>query len=141
LFDFTYDDADPWPVAADGAGYSLQVINPLGNLSDPSNWKASAEYGGTPGTTGAPTTPIPVAAPVTAPVTQKPVATSAPVGLRTQAPVLPPTKAPVTPPSQTIVDPPTQAPILPPTKAPVTPSSRHFWFWRWLCAFGLRWFC
>ena len=47
--DFTYDDAAPWPVVADGNGSSLEVIDLNGNYSDATNWRASATLGGTPG--------------------------------------------------------------------------------------------
>ena len=46
----TYDDAEPWPAAADGFGLSLIIINPHGN-PDPEtsdSWRASSE-GGSPG--------------------------------------------------------------------------------------------
>ena len=45
-----YDDEGFWPAAADGAGYSLEVINPRGDPNDPANWRAGAVIGGTPGT-------------------------------------------------------------------------------------------
>ncbi len=50
--DFVYDDAPPWPTAADGEGASLVLIAPLTNPdhSDPANWRASAAAGGSPGT-------------------------------------------------------------------------------------------
>lgn len=54
---FTYDDADPWPDAADGGGASLEIIDPLGDPSDPGNWRASATVGGSPGSAGM-TTPL-----------------------------------------------------------------------------------
>jgi hypothetical protein len=38
-----------WPSPAAGGGSSLQVLDPDGNFSAPSNWYASAEWGGTPG--------------------------------------------------------------------------------------------
>ncbi len=47
---FTYDDAAPWPVSADGLGSSLVIVNPNGN-PDPTasgSWRASTE-GGSPG--------------------------------------------------------------------------------------------
>lgn len=44
-----YDDEAGWPVAADGAGYSLEVIDPLADPMDPANWRASAALKGTPG--------------------------------------------------------------------------------------------
>lgn len=36
-----YDDAAPWPVLADGLGYSLERMNPRTYGSDPLNWRAS----------------------------------------------------------------------------------------------------
>jgi hypothetical protein len=52
IFDFVYDDKSPWPVSPDGDGFSLVLINPLSDPdpSAPSNWRASAAPGGTPGT-------------------------------------------------------------------------------------------
>ncbi len=38
-----------WPTAPDGNGPSLEIINPMGNPDDPTNWQASAVNGGTPG--------------------------------------------------------------------------------------------
>jgi hypothetical protein len=52
LQDFTYDDIAPWPVVADGGGPSLEIIDALGDPSDPANWRASAALGGSPGTDG-----------------------------------------------------------------------------------------
>ena len=49
--EFTYSDQIPWPVAADGTGYSLVLIAPETN-PDPAiaaNWRASSRAGGTPG--------------------------------------------------------------------------------------------
>ncbi len=51
--DFTYDDGGGWPTAADGSGKSLEIIDPFGDASSPTNWRASYYYGGSPGTTGA----------------------------------------------------------------------------------------
>jgi hypothetical protein len=48
LQDFTYVDGGP----SDGNGKSLEVINPLGDLSSPANWRASFYHGGSPGTEG-----------------------------------------------------------------------------------------
>jgi hypothetical protein len=45
-----YDDAAPWPVTPDGGGYSLEVIDPLANPNDSSNWQASTAPDGSPGT-------------------------------------------------------------------------------------------
>ena len=46
---FTYSDSAPWPEFADGSGLSLQIIDPAGDHDDPTNWRASLQYGGTPG--------------------------------------------------------------------------------------------
>lgn len=48
--DFTYDDNSPWPVGADGGGFSLTLIQPA---SDPdhslaSSWRTSVVIGGSP---------------------------------------------------------------------------------------------
>ena len=49
---FTYDDAAPWPPAADGSGYSLTLIAPndLPAHGVGTNWRSSALPGGSPGT-------------------------------------------------------------------------------------------
>ena len=52
IHDFTYDDVAPWPVAADGSGPSMEVVNFAGNYNDGANWRASFERGGTPGSLG-----------------------------------------------------------------------------------------
>jgi hypothetical protein len=51
LHSFTYLTAPPWPVEADGDGYSLVLVNPSAapNHSDPMSWRASAVAGGSPG--------------------------------------------------------------------------------------------
>jgi hypothetical protein len=54
LQSFTYDDAGQWPTAPDGSGRSLEIIDPLGNPSDPSNWRASLYFVGSPGSAGLP---------------------------------------------------------------------------------------
>jgi CotH kinase protein/Lamin Tail Domain/Chitobiase/beta-hexosaminidase C-terminal domain len=46
---FTYSDTAPWPTAADGGGPSLEIIDPMGDASDPENWRASFYAGGSPG--------------------------------------------------------------------------------------------
>jgi hypothetical protein len=51
VFSVTYDDEAPWPVAADGPGFSLVSKNP-GLTQAPDNgakWRASAQPGGSPG--------------------------------------------------------------------------------------------
>jgi hypothetical protein len=52
-----YDDEDGWPVAADGQGASLELIDPFGNPDDPANWRASTVSNGTPGTITPPPAP------------------------------------------------------------------------------------
>ncbi len=49
--DFTYDDKAPWPLAADGAGHALVLINPDSNPDHnaAANWRLSALPGGNPG--------------------------------------------------------------------------------------------
>ena len=43
------DDPAFWPTAADGAGHSLQVVNPNRMIEDYRNWRASSKLGGSPG--------------------------------------------------------------------------------------------
>ncbi len=54
IIDFTYDDVAPWPVEADGAGYSLVLIRPetLPNPALASSWRTSRLPGGSPGADG-----------------------------------------------------------------------------------------
>lgn len=54
LFSVDYDDENGWPVAADGAGYSLEIIDVHGDPDDPANWRASSATNGTPGVIGSP---------------------------------------------------------------------------------------
>jgi len=49
-----YDDANGWSPAADGAGYTLENINPYGDPDDAANWRASTAFNGTPGAANAP---------------------------------------------------------------------------------------
>ena len=49
IHDFSYDDNAPWPLASDGTGPSLEVIDTEGDYNDPLNWRASAYTGGSPG--------------------------------------------------------------------------------------------
>lgn len=44
-----YKDSGGWPKAADGSGYSLEIIDPLGDPDAPANWRASTALYGTPG--------------------------------------------------------------------------------------------
>lgn len=43
-----YSDSLPWPVNADGSGFSIEIINSGSDNSVASNWKASATVYGTP---------------------------------------------------------------------------------------------
>ena len=45
----TYNNAGGWPTAADVGGYSLELIDPYGDLNSPANWRASSAPNGTPG--------------------------------------------------------------------------------------------
>ena len=49
LTSVTYGTRDPWPEQADGLGSSLELIDPLEEITAPSNWQASVQFGGTPG--------------------------------------------------------------------------------------------
>ena len=51
ILDFSYDDASPWPVEADGTGRSLTLLRPS-TLPTPglaSSWRVSVSPGGSPG--------------------------------------------------------------------------------------------
>lgn len=43
-----YDDEAGWPTAPDGGGYSLEIIDPRGDLNAAANWRASSVPNGTP---------------------------------------------------------------------------------------------
>ncbi|MDE0570075.1 MAG: lamin tail domain-containing protein [Verrucomicrobiales bacterium] len=50
--DFSYKDDRPWPVSADGNGYSLTLMMPgTNNPSLAQSWRSSLDLGGTPGST------------------------------------------------------------------------------------------
>jgi hypothetical protein len=49
VYEVTYNNAAPWPVAAAGLGSSLVLLNPLASPTNPANWGASAEVHGSPG--------------------------------------------------------------------------------------------
>ena len=61
IFSVRYEDVEPWPVAADGAGFSLVPVNADLNPDpdDPANWRASTAAGGSPGRDD-PTANVPV---------------------------------------------------------------------------------
>ena len=48
----TYNDSGPWPSRPDGAGSSLEIIDPPGNANTPANWAPSVSFHGSPGTAG-----------------------------------------------------------------------------------------
>ncbi len=60
--EFAFNDAEPWPLMADGEGVSLTLNNAATNPDPnvPASWSASAQIGGSPGT--GETTPEPDAA-------------------------------------------------------------------------------
>jgi hypothetical protein len=49
LLEINYSDQMPWPVAADGAGHSLQLARPDYGEGSVEAWSASARVGGSPG--------------------------------------------------------------------------------------------
>jgi hypothetical protein len=49
LIELTYDDANGWPVSADGRGDSLVLVDPNGDPNNPQNWRASTYVNGLPG--------------------------------------------------------------------------------------------
>lgn len=55
FLDFTYDDASPWPIPADGDGYSLVLKQPETEPDHAmaSNWRISSHLGGNPGSSDA----------------------------------------------------------------------------------------
>ena len=54
----SYDDAAPWPAAPDGLGPSLALGRLALENSNPANWGASRQSGGTPGAVNFPPLPI-----------------------------------------------------------------------------------
>lgn len=49
IHDFYYRKESPWPSLNDLDGHSIQIINPLGDHNDGTNWKTSTQVGGNPG--------------------------------------------------------------------------------------------
>jgi hypothetical protein len=49
MIEVTYDDANGWPVSADGRGDSLVLVEPDGDPNNPQNWRASTHVNGSPG--------------------------------------------------------------------------------------------
>ena len=53
VISFEYDTGGRWPARSEGeAGSSLELIDPLGDLEDAGNWRASSEYLGSPASMG-----------------------------------------------------------------------------------------
>ena len=56
ILNFAYDDNAPWTERADGAGGTLELIDPAGTSAGEYDkyyrWRGSTEWGGTPGTAG-----------------------------------------------------------------------------------------
>lgn len=59
---FTYDDLAPWPLGADGAGFSLvpRIVAVDSDLNTPLAWRASSRTGGSPGANDPPMDVVPV---------------------------------------------------------------------------------
>ncbi len=49
---FEYNDGNDWPARSDGGGSSLEIIDYDGDYDDADNWRASVEFGGSPGNPG-----------------------------------------------------------------------------------------
>lgn len=49
VLNLAYDDAAPWPVGADGTGYTLQLVDSRSYSTSPTAWRLSPNRGGTPG--------------------------------------------------------------------------------------------
>ena len=49
---FEFNDTGSWPGRADGIGSTLEVIDTTGNYDLASNWRSSAEFGGSPAALG-----------------------------------------------------------------------------------------
>lgn len=53
LASIDFEDDGPWPGRADGDGSSLELIDPANpEYDEPSQWRSSSEYGGSPGAAG-----------------------------------------------------------------------------------------
>ncbi len=53
LFSFTYSPSGRWPSRPNGLGSTLESLDPNGDLDDPTNWRSSSEWQGSPGRAGA----------------------------------------------------------------------------------------
>jgi hypothetical protein len=79
-----YDDDEPWPLAADGQGPSLERIAGAGFGNEPLNWAASLVSGGTPGAPNSVSPPPGNQSPA-ASFTAEPVSGAAPLAVRFDA--------------------------------------------------------
>ncbi|MBN2473869.1 MAG: lamin tail domain-containing protein [Pirellulales bacterium] len=52
VHDFAYAPDGAWPGRANGKGSSLEIVDPAGDYDNSENWRASTEYGGSPGAAG-----------------------------------------------------------------------------------------
>lgn len=57
VWQVTFRDDGAWPALADGAGYSLEMVRPDGDLSEAASWWESRDPGGSPGTWTPPAAP------------------------------------------------------------------------------------
>jgi hypothetical protein len=53
-FQVTYDSNSDWPFLADGRGASLEMVDPAAEPHDPTNWRDSYLFGGSPGLASSP---------------------------------------------------------------------------------------
>ena len=60
VFSIRWNDRAPWPIAADGHGYSIVPRNTPANSNDGGQWRASSAPGGSPGTDDPPSAIVPV---------------------------------------------------------------------------------
>ena len=52
IADIEYNDREPWPLAADGGGFSLEALVPGSEPGEATSWSASTATGGNPGSGG-----------------------------------------------------------------------------------------
>ncbi|MCH8921798.1 MAG: lamin tail domain-containing protein [Planctomycetes bacterium] len=52
IVSFRYDNDGVWPGRPDGGGSSLEIVDSEGDYEDGRNWRASTQYGGSPGVAG-----------------------------------------------------------------------------------------
>ncbi|MFN7141541.1 MAG: lamin tail domain-containing protein, partial [Limisphaerales bacterium] len=49
IFSVSYSNKSPWPIGANGLGYSIVNVNPGNDPDNPENWRASTNIHGSPG--------------------------------------------------------------------------------------------